>query len=49
MTHVSFTNLNHGWGGLIADLRAFLSKHSMNRLVTMGVTGDPIGAPSTCS
>ena len=31
--------------GLIADLRAFLSKHSIYRLATMGLTGDAIGAP----
>ena len=34
-------------GGLIADAIAFLSKLSMYRLATMGLTGDPIGAPST--
>ena len=47
MTYVSSTNLYHTWEGLITDLRAFLSKCSMYRLVTMGVTGEPIGATST--
>ena len=36
-------------GGLIADARAFLSKYSMYRLATMGLTSEPIAAPSTCS
>ena len=49
MTLVSSTNWYHTWGGLIADARAFLSKHSIYRLATMGLTGDPTGAPSTCS
>ena len=49
MTQVSSTNLNHAQRGLVADARAFLSKLSMYRLATMGLTGDPIGTPSTCS
>ena len=36
-------------GGLEADLRASLSKCSMYWLATMGLTSDPIAAPSTCS
>ena len=48
MTRVSSTNLYHTWG-LIADDRTFFSKHSIYRLATMGLTSDPIGAPSTCS
>ena len=35
-----------GWG---AVLRAFCSKYSMYRLATMGLTGEPMAAPSTCS
>ena len=34
-----------GWG---AVLRAFCSKHSMYKLATMGLTGEPMAAPSTC-
>ena len=32
-----------GWG---AVLRAFCSKYSMYRLATMGLTGEPMAAPS---
>ena len=35
-----------GWG---AVLRAFCSKYSMYRLATMGLTCEPMAAPSTCS
>ena len=35
-----------GWG---AVLRAFCSKYSMYKLATMGLTGEPMAAPSTCS
>ena len=35
-----------GWE---ADLSASLSKCSMYRLATIGLTGDPIAAPSTCT
>ena len=35
-----------GWG---AVLRAFYSKYFMYKLVTMGLTGEPMAAPSTCS
>ena len=35
-----------GWG---AVLRAFCSKYSMYRLATMGLTAEPMAAPSTCS
>ena len=30
-------------------LRAFCSKYSMYKLATMGLTGEPMAAPSTCS
>ena len=36
-------------GGVGAVLRAFCSKYSMYRLATMGLTGEPMAAPSTCS
>ena len=36
-------------GGLEAELRASLSKCSMYRLATIGLTGDPMATPSTCS
>ena len=35
-----------GWG---AVLRAFCSKYSIYRLATIGLTGEPTAAPSTCS
>ena len=35
-----------GWG---AVLRAFCSKYSMYKLATMGLTEEPMAAPSTCS
>ena len=35
-----------GWG---AVLRAFCSKYFLYRLATMGLTGEPMAAPSTCS
>ena len=35
-----------GWG---AVCRAFCSKYSMYKLATMGLTGEPMAAPSTCS
>ena len=34
-------------GGVGAVLRAFCSKYSMYRLATMGLTGEPMAAPST--
>ena len=36
-------------GGFGAVLRAFCSKYSMYRLATIGLTGEPMAAPSTCS
>ena len=36
-------------GGGGAVLRAFCSKYSMYKLATMGLTGEPMAAPSTCS
>ena len=35
--------------GVGAVLRAFCSKYSMYKLATMGLTGEPMAAPSTCS
>ena len=35
-----------GWG---AVLRAFCSNYSMYKLATIGLTGEPMAAPSTCS
>ena len=32
-----------------AVLRTFCSKYSMYKLATMGLTGEPMAAPSTCS
>ena len=48
MTHV-INKPTPNLGGLEADLRTFLSKCSMYRLATIGLTGDPIATPSTCS
>ena len=36
-------------GGFGAVLRDFCSKYSMWRLATMGLTGELMAAPSTCS
>ena len=36
-------------GGWQAVLRAFCSKYSMYKLATIGLTGEPMAAPSTCS
>ena len=35
-----------GWGAVLRD---FCSKYSMYRLATLGLTGQPMAAPSTCS
>ena len=35
-----------GWG---AVLRAFCSDYSIYKLATIGLTGEPMAAPSTCS
>ena len=35
--------------GVGAVLRAFCSRYSMYKLATMGLTGEPMAAPSTCS
>ena len=48
MTKVSSTNLFHRLGGCGAISRAFVSKF-MKILATMGMSGDPIATPSTCS
>ena len=49
MTKVSSTYLSQSLGAVVAVLRAVLSKCSMWRLATMGLTGDPIAGTSTCS
>ena len=49
MTKVSSTYLPQYLGGLGAVLGAFCSKYSIYRLATMGLTGEPMAAPSTCS
>ena len=49
MTKVSSTCLHQNLGGWGAVLRAFCSKYSMYKLATMGLTGEPMAAPSTCS
>ena len=35
--------------GVGAVLRAFCSRYSMYKVATMGLTGEPMAAPSTCS
>ena len=49
MTKVSSTNLFQRLGGCGAVSRALVSKCSIYILATMGLSGDPIAAPSTCS
>ena len=49
MTQVSSKNLYQNLEGWEADLRASPSKCSIYRLATIGLTGDPIAIPSTCS
>ena len=44
--YIPAPELGGGWG---AVLRAFCSKYSMYKLATMGLTGEPMAAPSTCS
>ena len=46
MTKVTSTNLTQKLGGVEADWKASLSKYSMYRLATMGLTGDPIALNS---
>ena len=48
MTKVSSTYLPQNLGGG-AVLRAFCSTYSVYKLATMGLTGEPMAAPSTCS
>ena len=36
-------------GGCGAVLRAFCSKYSIYKLATIGLTGEPIATPLTCS
>ena len=49
MMNVSSTNLFQRVGGVGAVDSALTSKFSMNRLATIGLMGDPIAAPFTCS
>ena len=49
MTKVSSTYLHLNLGGWGAVLKAFCSKYSMYRFATIGLTGEPMAAPSTCS
>ena len=49
MVKVSSTNLFQILGVDGAVARAFVSRSSMNRLATMGLSGDPMAAPLTCS
>ena len=49
MTKVSSTYLCQHLGGCGAVLRAFCSKYSMYKLASMGLTVEPMAAPSTCS
>ena len=44
--YIPTLELGGGWG---AVLRAFCCKYSMYKLATMGLTGEPMAAPSTCS
>ena len=45
VTHIPAPELR----GVGAVLRAFCSKYSMYKLATIGLTGEPMAAPSTCS
>ena len=49
MTNVSSTYLFQRVGGCGAVSRALVSKCSMYILAIMGLSGDPIAAPSVCS
>ena len=49
MTHVSSTYLFHIKGGCGDVFMALISKSSMYKFATMGLIGEPIAAPSTCS
>ena len=49
MTKVSSTNLFHRLEGCGADSRASISNFSIKMWATMGLSGDCIAAPSTCS
>ena len=44
--YIPAPELGEGWGSV---LRAFCSKYSMYKLATMGLTGEPMASPSTCS
>ena len=46
---VSSTKLFQRVGGVGAVDSALISKSSMNKLATIGLMGDPIAAPFTCS
>ena len=49
MMKVSSTNLFQRVGGVGAVDSALISKSSMNKMATIGLMGDPIAAPFTCS
>ena len=49
MMKVSSTNLFQSVGGDGAVARALVSRSSINKLATIGLMGDPIAAPLTCS
>ena len=46
---VSSTKLFQSVGGDGAVARAFILRSSINKLATIGLMGDPIAAPLTCS
>ena len=49
IVNVSSTNLFQSTGGECDVMIAWTSGSSINRLATMGLMGDPTGAPSVCS
>ena len=46
---VSSTNVFQGVGGVGAVVSALVSRSSINKLATIGLMGDLIAAPFTCS
>ena len=49
MTKVSSTYRFHILGGFTAVVMALCSNDSINKLATIGLTGDPMAAPFVCS
>ena len=49
VTNVSSTYLNHILAGLVAVLMALVSNSPMDKVDTIGMMGDPIAAPCSCS